>query len=233
MNLEVIPKEKSRHQGEDFVLYRFENEKGEFDYEAYRKVQVEGNQRKLGLVWAQEENIAHLAKYLKEKLGTVRRGICHGTRRGVEQGWFRQYLDGADVIGTEIAETGADFPHTVVWDFHDEKPEWVGAFDFVYSNSFDHAYDPEKCLTTWVRSLRPGGVCLLEWGPTSLPRESKALDPFGVRVEIFPFLILRWGKGTYAARDVLTMPKQLPTFDDPNLTLVVGRVENEPVGITT
>jgi hypothetical protein len=59
------------------------------------------------------------------------------------------------------------------------KPEWVGAVDFIYSNSFDHTYDPQKCLDAWVSCLTRCGVCVIE----------------------------HWGKGRYGVRDILDAPK--------------------------
>ena len=79
-------------------------------------------------------------------IDTVEFGICHGTRRGKEQEWFRKYL-GCGVIGTEISDTVEQFPHTIEWDFHETKAEWINSADFIYSNSLDHSYDPKKCLT--------------------------------------------------------------------------------------
>ncbi|MBK6621188.1 MAG: hypothetical protein IPG32_10020 [Saprospirales bacterium] len=49
-----------------------------------------------------------------------------------------------EVIGTEISDSASKFSHTIEWDFHEVKPEWIGRADFIYSNSFDHSYDPEN-----------------------------------------------------------------------------------------
>ena len=103
-------------------------------YEEYKEVQTAGNKRKLNHVWVQRQVIEFIAGQLSRKLGVVESGICHGTRRGVEQEWFSSCLN-ADVLGTEISTTASQFPNTIEWDFHEVKPEWVGAFDFVYSNA--------------------------------------------------------------------------------------------------
>jgi hypothetical protein len=173
-------------------LHRYVDEKGNFDYAKYRQVQTDGNQRKLHKVWAKEGNIAVIAEKLKQRLGTVEFGLCHGTRRGAEQAWFRQYL-GCEVIGTEIADTALEFPHTVQWDFHEDHPDWIGRADFVYSNSFDHAYDPEKAFTAWMRSLKPQGVCVLEHSSDLSPASVTELDPFGVKLTRLRKLIVEWG----------------------------------------
>jgi len=94
--------------GGGFVLYKYLKDDGSFDYEGYRHAQTEGNKLKLNYVWARQENIAFLSEYLRKTIGQPSFGICHGTRRGMEQEWFRSYLD-CEVIGTEISETAEQF----------------------------------------------------------------------------------------------------------------------------
>jgi hypothetical protein len=186
-------------------LYTYYRKDGSFDYERYKRVQTEGNKRKLGQVWVQEENIQFLSDYIRRVVGPVKFGICHGTRRGKEQEWFREHL-GAEVIGTEISETATQFPHTIQWDFHETKPEWLDAVDFIYSNSFDHSYDPEKCLNTWMSCVRKGGVCILEH--TSSCERATELDPFGAHVAQMPYLVLQWAKGKFCVREIIAAPSR-------------------------
>jgi hypothetical protein len=186
-----------------FTLHQYRKPDGSFDYEQYRRVQVEGNHRKLANVWVVEENIAFLANYLRRLQPTF--GICHGTRRGKEQEWFRKHLQ-CEVIGTEISDTAAQFPHTIQWDFHEVKPEWVGAVDFIYSNSFDHSYDPEKCLNAWMSCLRPGGVCILEHSNMHDTMGASELDPFGASINLMPYLVVTWSKGKFAVREIIDAP---------------------------
>lgn len=152
------------------------------DYETYRQVQTAGNKAKLRMQFVPESHIATLSARIVAELGpAVAFGLCHGTRRGQEQAWFRTHLPGdAEVIGTEISDTATDFPHTVQWDFHDLNPDWSGRADFVYSNSWDHAFDPEKAFGAWIDTLRPGGLMLLDHTSGQLPKAANALDPFGV-----------------------------------------------------
>lgn len=140
-------------------LYSYARADGTFDYDKYREAQITGNYKKLDNVWVSEENVEFLANYIRETVGDVRFGICHGTRRGKEQEWFIKYL-GCDVIGTEISDTAEQFPNTIQWDFHDVKPEWIDSTDFIYSNSLDHSYDPEKRLNAWMSCVTPRGVCI-------------------------------------------------------------------------
>lgn len=152
---------------------------GTFDYDRYRRIQTEGNKRKLGSQWVHEHTIKFLSDYILTKI-TPKSGICHGTRRGLEQAAFRKYL-GCEVFGTEISETSTQFPHTIHWDFHDVKDEWIGSFDFIYSNSWDHSFDPQRMLMAWMSCLRPGGLCILEHSEAQT--DISELDPLGMSLE--------------------------------------------------
>lgn len=196
---------KDKQESGGFVLYRYLKEDGSFDYEQYRKVQVAGNKNKIGYVAVVEENVAFLSEYIKNRIPTPQFGICHGTRRGKEQEWFRKYL-GCEVIGTEISDTAETFPHTIQWDFHDTKPEWIDAVDFIYSNSFDHSFDPEQCLTAWTRCLKKEGLCILEHGSFHEPEAADGLDPFGANLSLMPYLITTWGRGKFGVREILSAP---------------------------
>ena len=165
-------------EGEGFVQHLYD------DYETYRKVQEEGNKAKLAAQFVKKEHIFFLAKWLRDardaaKGGVIDFGLCHGVRRGKEQAWFRKRLAGANVIGTDISETASAFENTVQWDFHDDNPEWQGRADFVYSNSWDHAYDPGKAFRAWAKCLKPGGWLLIDHTRGHMPKSSNVLDPFG------------------------------------------------------
>jgi hypothetical protein len=198
-----IPKYREELPG--FVLYHYLNKDGVFDYEKYSKLQKEGNKRKINNVWVVEENISFLSDYIRNHVQTPKFGICHGTRRGNEQAWFRKHL-GCEVIGTEISDTAQMFPYTIQWDFHEVKPEWIDSVDFIYSNSFDHSYDPEKCLNAWVSCLRKGGLCIIEHSSDHESRSVSDLDPFGADLLLMPYLIAIWGKGGYGVRQLLVAP---------------------------
>lgn len=185
--------------------YRYLKPDGTFDYERYKQVQIAGNKEKMHKVWVLEENISFLSDYIKNTIGEVEFGICHGTRRGKEQEWFMKYLD-CQVIGTEISDTANEFPHTIQWDFHEAKKAWIDSVDFIYSNSFDHTYDPKKCLNVWMSCVREGGICILEH--TSGHERASELDPFGAHISQMPYLILLWGEGKYCVREVLNAPSK-------------------------
>jgi SAM-dependent methyltransferase len=165
-------------QGEGFVQHLYD------DYETYRKVQEEGNKAKLQAQFVKKGHIFYLAKWMTEARAEaggdkISFGLCHGVRRGKEQAWFRKKLEGANVIGTDISETAKDYENTVQWDFHDDNPDWQGRADFVYSNSWDHAYDPGRAFRAWAMCLKPGGYILIDHTRGHMPKSSNVLDPFG------------------------------------------------------
>lgn len=188
-----------------YSVYEYNGADGNFDYERYRRVQTEGNKRKINNVWADQETIHFISDYILGKLGTVERGLCHGTRNGTEIGWFREKL-GPVVEGTDISDTASSFPNTTQWDFHDVNPDWVGKFNFVYTNSHDHAYDPKKAMDAWVDQLAPGGMLFLEHTKNHTVEFSDELDPFGVQETLFPYVILKFAGGRYSVREILTPP---------------------------
>jgi hypothetical protein len=130
------------------------------DYDQYVKAQVDEHFSKPNRVWANEAEVKILSDYLKSKKKIIERGLCHGVRTGTEVMWFEKHT-GASVIGTDIAPS--EKSNVICWDFHKVKPEWIGYFDFIYSNSFDHSHSPEECLATWMSCLSPGGLCFVQW----------------------------------------------------------------------
>lgn len=194
----------------DYSLFRYLDARGEFDYERYRAAQVEANKRKIDKVWAQPGNIKMLADNILRRGIKPTFGICHGTRRGVEQQWFSVHL-GCPVLGTDISDTAEQFPNTIEWDFHEVKPEWIGAADFIYSNSFDHAYDPAKCLDAWMSCLKSNGLLVIEHSTDDIA--SRESDPFGAPIQVMPYLVLKWGGGRYSVREILEAPAPTEFLD--------------------
>lgn len=194
-------------QRQYYNIYQYTKADGSLDYEKYRQVQIEGNKRKVAKAWVLEENVAFLARYIERVVGPPKFGLCHGTRRGVEQAWFKKYLH-CDVLGTEISDTAKDFPDTVQWDFHEVKPEWIESVDFIYSNAFDHSYDPEKCMNAWMSCLRKGGICIIEHSSGHAADAATQLDPFGADIVVMPYLILTWASGKFGVREIIEAPKK-------------------------
>ena len=156
---------------------------GKFDYELYKTIQILGNKGKLDRVFAVQESITYLVHEIEKIVPEIRFVLCHGTRNAAEQNFFKSALARpATILGTEISDNASEFPMTIEWDFHEVKPEWIGAVDVIYSNSFDHSYDPEKLFTAWLSCLSVNGVMALEWSLAHTENPT-ILDPFNVGLD--------------------------------------------------
>ena len=187
-------------RGDEELVYLHQYAGG---YAEYRETQIATNKRKIGQVWADEATLGAVAADLRRRHPEgVRSGICHGARNGFEVAWLREAL-GAEVWGTDISETATAFPHMTVWDFHEENPDWIGRFDFVYSNSLDQALAPDRALRAWAGQLAPGGRIYVEHTTSHGVGGASAKDPFGAHPFVMPYLFLTWGKGAYRLEDVI------------------------------
>jgi hypothetical protein len=160
-------------RGDGFSLYNHE------DLNTYREIQIIANKAKLGLCFARESNLVALCNFLSVRGVKIRRVLCHGTRNGAEQKYFKRRLPSAEIVGTEISDNAEQFPMTIQWDFHEVKPKWIGAFDLIYSNSWDHTYDPAKLFPAWLSCLASGGALALEWTVEHGQDHTNVIDPFG------------------------------------------------------
>lgn len=151
-------------------IFQYEN------YDHYKRVQVEANRKKLHWVWCSRSTL----EKIRENHPDANTILCHGARNGTEVKWFRELYPDAEVIGTDISPTANNFFNMVEWDFHERNEEWVGKFDIVYSNSFDHSYDPHKSLNTWFEQLSLTGVLCLEL-PVGINNRSCETDPLQIR----------------------------------------------------
>ena len=144
------------------------------DYEEYVKIQSEANKLKIDFVWVDQKSIQTIAS----RFPKAEKILCHGTRNGEEIKLFQKFLPSASVIGTEISDTATQFPNTVQHDFHEQREEWMGQFDIVYSNSWDHSYDPNKSLLAWTNQLNETGVICLDYAVGAMENKSRPWDPF-------------------------------------------------------
>ena len=142
-------------------IYKHEN------YEEYKEAQIEKNKKKIEHVWVKPNEISLLIKKIKIFIPSVSFGLCHGVRNGWEVQEFRKRLN-IEVIGTDISPTAKLFENIIQWDFHQMNEEWRNKVDFIYSNSFDHSYDPEMCLDIWMKCIKKNyGVCFIHWMSTN------------------------------------------------------------------
>jgi SAM-dependent methyltransferase len=135
------------------------------DYEEYKNAQIRNNKRKLSRTWAVKGEMRYLVPEIRKRVPNVKEGLCHGVRNNNETKWFYEFFGGdVEMLGSDISPTVKQFGG-VQWDFHDMNPDWAGRFDFIYSNSLDHSYDPHKALRTWLKCLKPNGVLVVQWSP--------------------------------------------------------------------
>jgi hypothetical protein len=142
-------------------------------YEQYVSIQTRENKKKVSWVYAREEGI----KGIVTDKGTANSVLCHGTRNGKEMSFFAKYWPDAEYVGTEISDNAHEFKNTVQWDMQEPKDEWIGKWDVVYSNAYDHCIKPEYTLQTWKDQLAEGGTMYLEYAEAqSIGNENDPLD---------------------------------------------------------
>ena len=170
----------------DFYLHEYGS------YEEYKSVQIFHNKRKISSVWADEKTLNLVADRVRNEFNTGEiAGLFHGARNGFEQKHLCERL-GCQVIGTDISDTATDFPNSVEWDFHDENPEWIGKFQFLYTNSLDQSWEPREALKVWLDQLEPGGLLFIEHTDSHGPGGASEMDPFGVRPTFMPYVLSDW-----------------------------------------
>ena len=173
--------------GELFKIHKYKN------YDEYKDTQIFFNKQKINKVWADENTLKIISNFLKENIKSEKiKGLCHGSRNGFEQKCFINEIPNAEVIGTDISETANDYDNSIVHDFHDEKKDWIENFDFVYSNSLDQSYDPEKALNTWINQVKKDRYVIIEHSDQHGVISSGKMDPFGVEANFFPYLLTEW-----------------------------------------
>ncbi len=159
-------------------------------YEQYVQVQRRAANRRGRAAYFTDLEISKICEWLWDAgtAGTVNKGICHGARNGVEVDEFKKHCTNADVFGTDLfpCDKHKGESDVIEWDFAEQKSEWVGAFDFVYSNSLDHARDPVAVLDTWIEQLQPDGFLFVTWCSGHI--EASGGDCFGA--SLWEYIIL-------------------------------------------
>lgn len=159
--------------------------------------------------WTNKETISRIADYLEEKKVHDAKGLCHGVRTGDEVSWFNKTLGGKNVIGTDIDPTAsAQADNITQWDFQEENDAWKGKFDFIYSNSHDHASHPEKALQVWSEQINENGFIFLEHSRTHGTAYSNKVDCWGVEPELLPFAILRFKNANMIVKDLIVINEE-------------------------
>jgi len=156
--------------------------------------------------WTNENTIKIAANYIKNSTKKVSyTGICHGCRFGNEVLWFKKYLSSNKIIGTDIEPDASKFDDVITWDFHKIKKEWIEKFDFIYTNSHDHALLPKKAINNWISSLKKDGLLLLEHSRSHGKLYSDLIDVWAIETELLPFAILDLSKGKYFIKEMIKL----------------------------
>lgn len=87
-----------------------------------------------------------------------------------------QHVGPASCIGVEINPL-ARRSDILIGSYDALPAEWDGRFGIVFSNSFDHAYDPHQVAESWRRVIRPGGYLVLDFPEQ---QRAAAIDPVGL-----------------------------------------------------
>jgi SAM-dependent methyltransferase len=156
------------------------------DLGQYRAAQIVTNARKLQQIFACEAELQAIADDVLANC-TSAAGCCHGARNGYEVQALRHLLGDCEVLGTDIAPTA--WEHGLIqMDFHAPPAAWSGRFDFVYSNSLDHAHSPAAAVAAWVKTLRPNGRLYLSHCRNSTYAQNLA-DCYGATLAEYEALV--------------------------------------------
>lgn len=157
--------------------------------------------RSNSFTWTDENTISKISDYLIKL--DLKKGICHGVRTGLEVKWFNKN-NSFDVIGTDIDPLASKNQGIINWNFEEENKDWIGKFDFVYSNSHDHSSDPMQTLKIWSEQIKPKGVVLLEHSRSAHGiRSVSNIDCWGIEPELFPFVLLKSSKADTFVEDII------------------------------
>ena len=65
---ELKPINKNIEYFDDMTLFKYATNEGSFNYELYKRIQIEANKRKIESSWVKKENVKFLSKYLKDNV---------------------------------------------------------------------------------------------------------------------------------------------------------------------
>lgn len=159
------------------------------NYDNYIEWQIKTNKEKKGWQYVRESTIVLIQK-LQPSATHI---ICHGTRAGVEQQYFKSFYPNSYITGTEISDNATEYPLTIEWDFNKQKTSWVGKYDIIYSNSLDHSIDPLATLETWREQLSPVGRMYIEYSEIQSIPGGNVNDPLDATNEEIISLIQEAG----------------------------------------
>jgi hypothetical protein len=170
-------------------LYQYAN------YDEYVAAQVAANKAKVGkIVYVQEQTINSVCRYHTSKMLVLNNILCHGTRDGTEQKFFKAAAPSAQyIIGSEISDNAHNYPMTIQHDFNKIEESWIGKFDVIYSNSFDHSITPYETIKVWMNQLNSNGRLYIEWSDTQNNGGVIESDPLNASIREVETMIVMGG----------------------------------------
>jgi SAM-dependent methyltransferase len=84
-----------------------------------------------------------------------------------------RHIGPSSVIGVEI-NPQAKRQDCLIGSFDELPEEWSARFSVLFSNSIDHAMDPARTVSEWLRIIKPGGLLIILWEEKS----ATLTDPF-------------------------------------------------------
>ena len=163
------------------------------DYQEYVDIQTETNKAKIDVVWVSEIEVEYICNYIQSlPLSLAHKSnmysdemynvMCHGARNGTEVTFFEKHLDDNWIVeGNDISETA--FNHGLYqWDMQDYNEDWKQKFTIQYTNSFDHVYDPQKTINSFMKQCATGGSVFIQW-TENLNNEPLPSDPLSINLE--------------------------------------------------
>jgi len=152
-------------------------------YQEYVDIQTETNKEKIEVVWVMQEEVIQLSNYIVDKYSDeIHYVMCHGARNGTEVKYFTESLpDNWIVEGNDISDT-ANAYGLHQWDMQYCYEGWKQKFTIQYTNSFDHVYDPQKTINSFMKQCATGGSVFIQW-TENLNNEPLPSDPLSINLE--------------------------------------------------
>lgn len=195
---------------------------GQLTYEKYVQAQREKADRELNETFASTRALEVVSEYLRRhfRTRTRLRGVCHGAKVGREVRLLSQQLDQREkgvrtasfandlwILGTDISEEAvrASKGQVLLMDFHMVYLDWKGSWDFVYSNTLDHSYEPGSALLSWRWTIKGAdGLVVLHRSEFHTTMHIDASDLYGGSIGDYCSLLRKTG---FQILDVVRLPR--------------------------
>lgn len=132
------------------------------DYGKYKEVQKHRSGKKWGSLTFDELLFNETIMAGKEYIGKPGTIVCLGIRSGNEYNPMTKAYPEAEVYGVDIhPEVTKVGKNCFAYDFNKLPAEWQNKFDFIYSNSLDHAFNVGDTIKEWTRIAKADATMLL------------------------------------------------------------------------